>query len=183
MRNKWVVRTTGLVVLALTLTLAPAVRAGNFHFNGLRFSLSSLVLTGELVGLGNEGANVTLIGHGTVTALCQNKAGHLAPGRNPVAFDAHQANEFTADQNGRALIHVTLEDPTLLGSEPSPSPKQAGCPNGNWQVVAVADGSTNWTAAEVIVEDNEGNVQIVLSFACTTFFEDGVGVGIECMEA
>jgi hypothetical protein len=167
----------------VTLALVQAARAGNFHFNSYAFRLGSLVLTGDLAGLGNAGATVTLIGRGTVAALCQNGAGQQAPGRNPIAIDVQQTNHFASDQNGHALVDVTLQDPTLLEIAPSPKPKQAGCPNGNWGVVGVVDGSTNWTAAEVIVADDAGNVQVRLSFACTTFFENGVGVGIQCVEA
>jgi hypothetical protein len=176
------VRTVGLVALALMLTLSQAAGAGNFHFNSYSFTLGSLELTGELVGLGNEGAAVTLVGRGTVTGLCQNKAGNQAPGRNPIAIAVQQTNTFTADQNGHALVHVILEDPTLPEIAPSPKPKQAGCPNGNWSITGIVDGSTNWTAADVIVADDAGNVRLTLHFACTTFFQNGVGVGIQCVE-
>jgi hypothetical protein len=184
MRNKWINWLTIAVTLFLVMTLVPAAQAGKFHFNSIDFNLGgSLVLEGSLVGLGNQAAEVTLTGYGTVSALCQNKGGQQAPGRNPIYVSAQQSGLFVSGDNGRALVRVVAPDPTSPEYEPSPTPKEAGCPNGNWDVVGIEDGSTNWTAARVVVIDELGQVQVDLFYSCTTTFEDGLATGIACVES
>lgn len=182
MRSKWMARASVLVVLVLALILVQGAGAGNFHFKSTSLNLGSLVFNGELVGLGNEAAEVTLTGYGTVKALCQNKGGQQAPGRNPITADVQQTRVFVTDSNGLALVEVTAQDPTLADLEPSPKPKEAGCPNGNWQVIGTVDRSTDWKKATVEVKDETGQVQIFLSFTCTTSFQNGVSTGITCQE-
>lgn len=184
MRNKWIFWAPVVIVLALAMVMAPAAWAGKFHFNSIDFSLGgSLLVKGFLAGLGNDVAEVTLTGFGAVTALCENKGGNQAPGRNPIEVTAQQTDVFVSDSNGRALVQVIAPDPTAPEFEPSPTPKEAGCPNGNWNVVGIIDGSTDWTAATIVVKDGLGQVQLDLSFTCKTFFEDGVATGIECEES
>jgi hypothetical protein len=164
--------------------LVPSAQAGKFHFNSIDFNLgSSLVFNGSLVGLGNEVAEVTLTGYGTVTALCENKGGQQAPGRNPIKVSAQQTGHYISDQNGRALVEAIAPDPTSPEYEPSPTPKEAGCPNGNWKVIEIVDGSTDWTAAMVVVKDVYGEVRIDLAFTCTTTFENGIGLDVTCVES
>jgi hypothetical protein len=172
-----------LVTMIFTLFLVPVASGGNFHFNNINFSLGSLVMDGTLVGLGNDVAEVTVTGYGTVTALCQNNGGKQAPGRNPISANVQQTDVFVSDSNGRALVRVVTSDPTLSDFEPSPTPKEAGCPNNTWTVVEILEGSTNWTGATVIVKDASGEVRIELSFTCTTFFENGVATDIQCVES
>ncbi len=160
--------------------LAQAAQAGNFHFNSITFELGSLIARGTLVGLGNQAAEVTLTAYGKVTALCQNKGGNQAPGRNPIAVDTQETDHIFTDENGNAQVEVTAPDPTFADVEPSPTPKEAGCPNGNWTVVGLVDGSTNWTAARVVVKDESGQVQLDLSFTCTTLFTNGVATDVSC---
>jgi hypothetical protein len=173
-----------LLVFLLAGILVPVARAGKFHFNSIDFTLGgSLLMEGHLVGLGNEIAEVTLNGYGNVTALCENKGGKQAPGRNPIQVGVQETGVFASDSNGRALVAVIAPDPTAPEFAPSPTPKEAGCPNGNWPVVGIIEGSTDWTAASVIVKDETGQVRLELLYACTTFFEDAIAVGIECEEA
>ncbi len=170
-----------LAALLLAGLLAQATQAGNFHFNSLTFELGSFIARGNLAGLGNQAAEVTLTAFGKVTALCQNKGGQQAPGRNPIAVDTQETDHFFTDENGNALVEVIAPDPTFADVEPSPTPKDAGCPNGNWTVVGILDGPTNWTAARIVVKDESGLVQLDLSFACETFFdENGVATGVSC---
>jgi hypothetical protein len=158
--------------------------AGKFHFNSIDFSLGgSMLVEGVLVGLGNETGTVTLTGYGTVTALCENKGGNQAPGRNPISVNVQETGAFVTQSNGRANVEVIAPDPESVEFAPSPTPKQAGCPNGNWSVVGIVDGSTNWTAAEIVVKDDAGEVRILASFTCTTYFVDGMGVDIDCVES
>jgi hypothetical protein len=181
---RWFVWAPLLVALLLSGILVPAARAGKFHFTGnsVTFFLGSLGMEGTLAGLGNEVAEVTLTGYGTVEAMCQNKGGQQAPGRNAIVVNTQQTEVFVTDQNGMALVQVIAPDPTAPGFEPSPTPKQAGCPNGNWEV-DIVDGSTDWNAATIVVKDEFGQVQLDLSYTCTTFFENGVATDIECVES
>ena len=172
-RNNWIVFIPALVVILLAGILAPGAQAGgSFHFNSTNFSLGSLDMTGDLVGLGNEGGSVTLIGYGTVTAMCKNKGGTQAPGRNLIQAVSQASDTFTIDSNGHAYISLKAADPQLSDIDPSPTPKSAGCPNGNWSVVALEDGSMTWTSAEIIVTDSFGIVQLDLFFTCS-FDENG----------
>jgi hypothetical protein len=141
-----------------------------------------LIAEGTLVGLGNQEASVTLTAYGRVRALCQNQGGQQAPGRNPIEVDVQETAIYTTDESGRARVTVIAQDPTFADLQPSPTPKQAGCPNGNWRVVGVMEGSTNWTAARIEVRDEAGQVQIDLSFACTTQFVNGVATSVACVE-
>ncbi len=170
-------------ILILLLTFVPAAFAGKFHFNSITFDIgSSLDFTGVLVGLGNDAAQVNLTAVGSVTAICQNKGGNQAPGRNPISVEVEQTVTAVADENGRATVLVEAHDPTSPEFAPSPTPKEAGCPNGNWIVVGIQEHSTNWTAAYIQVLDEAGIVQIDLAFTCTTFFENGVATGVACVE-
>jgi hypothetical protein len=181
MRAKWIVWVPVLVALVLSGILVPAARAGSFHFNKpLAFEISSLDVNGSLVGTGNKMAKVTLTAIGTIKAICQNKGGQQAPGRNPIGFDVEASGIFWTNQNGHADVEVVAEDPTLSQLPISPTPKQAGCPNGNWKVVGTEETSTNWKAAYIRVEDEFGQLHEELSFKCTTFFTNGVSTGIKC---
>jgi hypothetical protein len=172
-----------LVALMITILFVQDASAGKFHFNSLNFSLGgSMLVQGSLVGLGNEGGELTLIGTGTVTALCENNGGNQAPGRNPIEVSVMETGVFYIGSNGRSLVSVIAPDPEAPEFAPSPTPKQAGCPNGNWRVVGIVDGSTNWTGAEIIVKDSENQVRIHQAFTCTTFFDNGRGTDIYCME-
>jgi hypothetical protein len=183
MRN----RTRGLLSVVIILMIASlftqTVRAGKFHFNSIDFSLGgSLLFQGSLVGLGNEQGEVTLLGYGEVTALCENNGGNQAPGRNPIVVSVVESGVFNTYSNGRALVEVIAPDPEAPEFAPSPTSKEAGCPNVNWNVVGIVKGSTNWTGAEIIVEDEAQQMRIHQTYNCTTFFENGVGIDISCEE-
>jgi hypothetical protein len=182
MQSRWIIRASVLAALVLAIVLVQTAGAGKFHFNSVNLGIGSLVLTGQLAGLGNEAGEVTLTGFGTVKALCENKGGQQAPGRNPIKMNVQQTEVFVLNENGQTQVKVTAQDPSLSEIKPSPTPKQAGCPNGNWKVTGIIDGSTDWTAAKVVVKDESGKVQIDLSFKCTTIFENGVGTDIQCVE-
>jgi hypothetical protein len=183
MRNKTRSLLSVFIILLIASLATQTARAGKFHFNSINFSLGgSLLFQGTLVGLGNEEGEVTLLGFGEVTALCENNGGKQAPGRNPIVVSVVESGVFNTNSNGRALVEVIAPDPEVPEFAPSPTPKQAGCPNGNWNVVGIVEGSTNWTGAEIIVRDEAQQVRIHQTYNCTTFFEDGVGVAISCEE-
>jgi len=156
--------------------------AGGFFLGGVGFGVGSLIAQGDFVGFGNQNLLVTLTGSGTVRAICENQGGNQSPGRNPIFASVSQSGVFTTDQNGRAPIVVESPDPTAPGVLPSPSPKTAGCPNGNWTVIGFAPRSTNWTSAVIKVQDQAtGQVVFQQSYACVTSFDaNGMNTGVTC---
>jgi hypothetical protein len=183
MRTKRTIWMPILAALLIAAVLVSTAGAGSFHFNSVSFSLGSLDMTGQLAGIGNSTAYVTLTGYGTVKALCENNGGNQAPGRNPIAMQVSQTSEFVTNSNGNALVQVSAQDPTLSQISPSPTPKTAGCPSSKWTVVGIVDGSTNWTGANIIVKDEYGQIQANLSYKCATYFTNGVATSIACTQS
>jgi hypothetical protein len=171
------------LALVMALTLAQAAGAGKVHFNSIIFQLGSLVASGDMAGLGNDTFYVTLVADGTVKAMCQNKGGNLAPGRNPIRATIRQTDQYVTDRNGHVQVRVTAQDPTLAYFQPSPTPKQAGCPNGKWTVVGIQEGTTNWTGARILVKDINGVSQFDQSYTCKTYFDqNGISYDVDCWE-
>jgi hypothetical protein len=151
MRNKWI----AFMLLVTALCFTPQLAFASVHFDGpVRFSTSSLAAsgftasrvstsslapgttltaTGGLAGLGSGDVTITLTASGSGTAMCMNKGGTKAPGRNPIAVNVSGTQSIPAllTKNGRTPFTVTTQPPTM------PTAKGAGCPNGNWQVVDV----------------------------------------------
>lgn len=173
------VSTALLIVILITLVTASIANAGGWSIG---WGLGSLIADGWYAGLGNGDFNVTVTGYGTVTALCQNNGGNLAPGRNPVSFQVAQTGTFTADENGRISAVVAAPDPTLVDLTVSPSPKNAGCPSSTWTVVGLLVDHIDWTGAHVVVSEvASGAVKHDLSFTCDTVHDaDGVAVDVDC---
>jgi hypothetical protein len=154
------------------------VLAGSPHFIGsLSITFGSLHVSGDLAGLGNTNVTVQLVAYANVTVQCQNRGGNTAPGRNPVAVSTSVTTSTTPDSNGRASISLIAQDPlTVSPLPPSPSPKTAGCPNGNWTVNGFVPGSTLWTRAQISVIDNATNAVLLQeNYACT-----GTGAALTC---
>lgn len=168
---------SGLVLtLASTLLVATAGIAGNMHFGGGGVSTGSVIFEGVLVGIGSDIARVDVFADGFVTAECTNKGGNAAAGRNLLEIAISDSTFAIPDENGRAEIRLELLDPTLediLGStSPSPSPKEAGCPNGNWKVTGIAE--VFWTTVHVTATDASFVVQDELFFDCTGVLSGGI---------
>lgn len=183
MRKSRLVWMSFVVIVVLAGLLVQTAHAGKFHFNSISFSLGSMVMQGTLVGLGNDAGEVTLTAKGTVIAMCENQAGQQAPGRNSIKVNVTQKEVFVTSSNGLAPVKVVASDPSFSGFTPSPTPKQAGCPNGNWSVVDFIDNSTDWTSANVLVKDETGAVQLNLNFTCTTTFNNGSAVSLTCKQS
>jgi hypothetical protein len=146
-----------IVIVAVVAGLAvPAVFAkGNPHFldNTLRFKGGSLIATGSVAGLANEVYWVVLSGTGTADATCVNPGGSKeVKGRNPVVVTAQDEDWVTTDRTGSASFSLEV-DLTAADVLPSPSPKEAGCPNGNWTVVL---GKVTWTKVCLFLYDMTG---------------------------
>lgn len=171
-----------LSVLAIVSFVALPAIAGAHFVGGVGFGLGSLIAQGNFAGYGNDPLLVTLTGTGTVKAMCENKGGNRAPGRNPIWASVSQTGQFTTDGNGKVAIVVTSPDPTAAGFEPSPTPKQAGCPNGNWRVVDIIDRSTNWTGARLQIQSlSTSEMLFDKSYSCvTTFDANGINTAVSC---
>jgi hypothetical protein len=119
------------VLLIVLIVSAVFMANAGLHFVGsVRVSSGSLIVAADIAGFGNntDTVTVTLTATGTgLTALCQNRGGNIAPGRNPVNVNVSASQIVSADRNGRASAEFYI--PFL------PSPRDAGCPNGNWRVV------------------------------------------------
>ncbi len=161
-----------LAVLILVMLIGSAALiayAGNVHFvGGVSASSGSFVVRGDAAGLGSGSYTFTLNAHGKVTALCQNRGGSIAPGRNPISISSVTSDTFVSDSNGRTSVYLHAPDPSFMSPAPvSPTPKQAGCPNGNWTVIGLQAGSTYWTAATVKATNNaNGANALTVSWTC-----------------
>lgn len=163
-----------LILLALSIAALPAYAAISGVFS---FGRGSLILTGVIRGLGNTTRNdvvTVLTGTATVYAECVNKGGNVAPGRNPLQLSVTvQSDPLQADSNGNASVYIRIADPATISPAPiSPTPKEAGCPNGNWTVRGLQNGSARWQSARVVVLRN-GSTELLETYACT---DDGVNI-------
>jgi hypothetical protein len=169
-----------LVVLLVASISVSLVNAGGWSFD---WGLGSLWADGYVAGLGSGDVNVTLTAHGMVQAMCENNGGNQAPGRNPVYFEVTQTAVFSTDENGRADVFVEAPNPTVADVEPSPSPKDAGCPSDSWTVVGLRVEAIDWTDAHIVVTD-AATGQVVkhdLTFTCDTYYNaDGIAVDVDC---
>lgn len=172
-----------LVLLCCIALGTVTAYSDGFFIGGVSFSAGSLIAQGDFVRYGNEDLLVTLIGSGTVKAMCENGGGNQSPGRNSITVSVSQTGLFSTDTNGKAAVTVTSPDPSMASFEPSPSPKDAGCPNGkSWHVVGIIDRSTNWTAATLTVQSRTtGEYLFNQSYTClTTFDSNGINTGVTC---
>ena len=90
---------------------------------------TSVVVTGNLSGLGNVPATAVLTIDGTVTYTCQNPGGNTAPGQNPVVAQTIVSSGLgNSNHHGRGTLNVTAS----ITPAPTISGTLCGCPNGNW---------------------------------------------------
>jgi hypothetical protein len=167
-----------LIVILLLLVGVIGVSAGSPHFIGsLTISFGSLHVSGDLAGLGNMDITVRLDAYANIIAQCQNRGGNTAPGRNPVFVSTVVSASAIPDSNGRASIVLVALDPlTISPLPPSPSPKTAGCPNGNWNVNGFVSGSTQWTGAQIsVIENPTGALLLQENYICS-----GSGTSLTC---
>lgn len=136
-------RRVWLVVLATAGAcgiLASAAMAAHFTKKGAPACTdtgTTLVCSGELAGLGNEDLVIDLTSDAQATFLCGTPGnGKTAPGANkvPLQVGGSQTISGGAIKNGRAAFSVSAP-----GEAPTATPQEAGCPNGNWQVIRIVD--------------------------------------------
>lgn len=171
------------VVLIMLLVFVPPAFAGKFHFNSIIFNIgNSLDFTTVIYGLqGNEAFQVTVSATGLVTAICENPEGNQVPGQNPISVEAEDSVTGVTNSGGRSKVVIEVPDSTFSEFEPLPTPDEAGCPEGNWEVVGIQDQPTNWTAARIVVVDGFEVVQVDKSFTCITSFK-GMSARVACSE-
>jgi hypothetical protein len=169
-----------IVMLIISLITASLANAGGWSVNN--WSIGSLVADGWYAGLGSGTFNISVTGTGTVSALCQNNGGNIAPGRNPVTFRVSETGSFLADENGRIDAVVAAPNPTLVNLTVSPTPKTAGCPSDSWTVVGLDTSKIDWTGANItVVNASTGAVKHNLNFTCnTTHDASGVATDVDC---
>ena len=137
-----------LTATVVALLAAPIIYAANVHFKGGDPTFSDQGTTLKsclcLTGLGNADVTITVKTTGSATTLCTNPGGTAAPGQNkvPVKPSASQTFPATEIKNGNLCVCLTTEPP------PSPTAKQAGCPNNNWSA-SITD--VTFATAEIIV--------------------------------
>ncbi len=157
-----------VAVLILVATVMPVYAAISGVFS---FGRGSFILSGVIRGLGNTDNNETvtvLTARAIVYAECVNRGGNVAPGRNPLRLSVTLTSApLQADSNGNADVYIRIPDPSLISPTPiSPSPKEAGCPNGNWTVRGILPASARWQSAQVVVLRN-GESELAENFACS----------------
>jgi hypothetical protein len=171
-------------VLILLLAIVPSAFAGNFHFNAINFNIgNSLDFATTIFGLtGNQAFQITVTATGLVTVLCEDPEGNQVPGQNPISVESADSVMGVTNSGGRAKAVVEVPDPASSEIEPAPTPEEAGCPDGDWEVTGIQDLPTNWTSARIVVLDGFGVVQVDKSFTCTTSFKEGLSARVTCSE-
>lgn len=156
-----------LLSSVLVFTVALAAGAGGFHFKSTAFTAGSLTFNGVGVGLGNTDYLATLDATATVRAMCQNKGGNLAPGRNDLlaTIPGPQDQVIRTEDNGQTTVSLTVDDPSVVHLDEPPNTKK-DCPNGKWTIVDVI--VIEWTSAHVsIAELTTGDVLFDQEYVCS----------------
>ena len=168
----------GIAVLIASLSVLTAGAAGSWSFG-----LGSLIATGWVAGIGNSDVDVTLTATGSTYANCENPGGRQAAGRNPIYVETSVSVTWSSDDNGRVNGTLQTPDVTLADAGVSPTPKSAGCPNGNWTVVNLDDDKMDWTGANITVVSNDGSGDVYFDqdYSCdTTHDANGYATDVDC---
>ena len=148
-----------LFVLAVAGLMATTVFARNsksLKIKDVSWDIGSLIAEGDVTGLGNEDATVTLDASGTAVTTCINPGGNEVPGqtKSVSAEDSYLIQSGDITKNGRA--------PFTTEAEANLSAREAGCPNGNWTV----DMFTFWEEAILTIE--QGDQTVSQTYTCET---------------
>lgn len=113
-------------VLAIGLFAPSAFAAVKFH-SGPTFTDrgTTLNVTGNVSGLGNENLTATLSATGLASVECINPAGNRAPGQDTSVVTTGTQSNIEV-KNGRATFNVTSAEPKVSSS---------ACPNRKWRAV------------------------------------------------
>jgi hypothetical protein len=129
MRKLGIIAVLSLLVVALAAV--PAIAANPHFVKGPTFTDNgtSLSASGSVAGLGNGDVTVILTAEGTADLVCENPAGHRAPGQDQT-IEASGSQSINNPKNGRINFNVTTKSVQLSGT-----PKQRGCPNNKWEAI------------------------------------------------
>jgi hypothetical protein len=135
------------IVAAAVLVAAPLIYAANVHFKrNPTFTNNGTTLTAcfSLAGLGNQDLLITLDTSGSATTFCISPGGNQAPGQNKTPVHPSGSTSIPASEikNGTVSVCVTTQPP------PTPTAKEAGCPNNNWTTRLA---SVDFTSATITV--------------------------------
>lgn len=121
-----------LAVLATAAALVfvgagPAMAANPHYLNGPTFSLqgNTVTATGSVAGLGNQNVDVKLTVQASVTVLCQNPGGNIAPGQTKF-FSAATTQSNLEVKNGRLNFTISAT------ADPAGVDLTGACPNAKW---------------------------------------------------
>ena len=119
-----------LAAFGLWLVPSSAQAAITFHAGPTFTDLgTTLNVTGNVSGLGNENLTVRLDATGSGSVVCRNPAGNQAPGQD-TAVNASGTESDIEVKNGRTSFNVTTAEP------PAPNPAVV-CPNRRWTATIV----------------------------------------------
>lgn len=168
----------GLVVASLVVPVVLAKGNPRLRDRKLGWRAGSLIAEGDVVGLANEEYGVGLRAIGFAPGICVNPGGNEeVQGRNPISVEADVRVDVDTEKNGKASFTLEAVDPASADIPPSPTPKEAGCPNGNWTVY-IAPRSTDWTEAWLFLYATDGTLLDSAYYTCVTTFGDPITV--EC---
>ena len=168
MRRITILSLTIVIALVVAGLVVPVVFAkkgggGNARFSDKLFGWSSdsLVSEGGIVGLANADYLVRLRAIGYADATCVSPGGNEeVKGRNPVYVEVDEEAVVPTAKNGRASFTLKVEASADIS--PSPTPKEAGCPNGNWTVIL---DPVNWTEAWLYLYVTDGTPPVLVDEA------------------
>jgi len=107
--------------------------AASAHFIGTPTCSKSnsgvLTCSGKAAGLGNGPTDAFLTADSiNATYVCRNHGGNIAPGQGTFTGPAEGQHQQITPRNGQITFSPSLQPPA------TPTPAQAGCPNGGWTV-------------------------------------------------
>jgi hypothetical protein len=162
---------TAIAVLALA---AGTVLAGITFHSGPTVTFgtptaTSATLTFNVSGLGSAPASAQIDVVGTAPTTCHNPGNtKAAPGQNPaIAGGSSGSVPLTNSQkNGRDTVSIFA-----TAAAPTPTAKQAGCPNNSWTVTV---GAVTVTSATINI------IYAGVSICSGTFYPDGTSTTTGC---
>jgi hypothetical protein len=132
--------------------------AASPHFIGTptctKSSSGVLTCSGKAAGLG-DGPVVAYLTADSINAtyVCRNHGGNIAPGQGTFTGPVEGQTENITPHNGQITFSPSLEPPA------TPTPAEAGCPNGKWTVER-----TSLTYVNVVLHVEQGTTALIYSF-------------------
>lgn len=131
------------VLTLIIMSFFAFVASGGLSFSGggARTSYGSIDVSIRIVGISakidayvNIGITNAPAQYGSLTAMCRNNGGNLAPGQGDVNLDVDILGvSLTTYSNGSTTVDFAVD----LVADNYISKRDANCPNGNWTVDSV----------------------------------------------